>query len=369
MIRSVCAVLSLVSLCLTSVWVAAEEPPKLKDAEFEVATLSPDGFKIVTGDYGEDSFDPALPATVWDVKSGRKLFSLHRGDWSVRMAFSPTGALLTVWGGSNYGDDRSFGRFQIWDVAKGVARVDLKVNDRYFTSAAFSPDEKLLALGAMAFDHLDHNASYEVRLWDVVKGREVARLKAEIQALALTPDGKTLIAGGLYSHGKVHLVGPPHAGVGLWDVASRKLKKKIDLGYIGNVAALAVSPCGKYLAVGGSDCRFELWDLETHKRKQLIYKRGTIQPFAFSPDGRWLAFSPDKRGKEKIVLWDVAAGKEVTQFKGTDNGIATITFSPDGKQLIAGSASELVPFSRIDLAETKEAELKRWDLSEFAAKQ
>jgi hypothetical protein len=54
---------------------------------------------------------------------------------------------------------------------------------------------------------------------------------------------------------------------------------------------------------------------------------------AFSPDGRYLAVA---QNTPEIHLWDIAAGRDVTQLKGHEGGIVSLLFAPDGKHLFSG---------------------------------
>ncbi len=57
---------------------------------------------------------------------------------------------------------------------------------------------------------------------------------------------------------------------------------------------------------------------------------GDLNTLAFSPNGKWLA-GGDARGF--AYLWDIATQQELTRIRHGDP-ITSITFSPDGTQLI-----------------------------------
>ncbi len=60
--------------------------------------------------------------------------------------------------------------------------------------------------------------------------------------------------------------------------------------YEGIVMALAFSPDGRFLAVGGMDSRVYLWDLRAGKLlRTLTFSMAPVEALAFSPDGQWLA--------------------------------------------------------------------------------
>jgi hypothetical protein len=58
----------------------------------------------------------------------------------------------------------------------------------------------------------------------------------------------------------------------------------------------------------------------------------------FSPDGRWLAAVIDR----EIWVWDAYTGEKVTIFPGHENGVQTLTFSPNSKTIASGGSDGTV---------------------------
>ncbi|HJT79352.1 MAG TPA: WD40 repeat domain-containing protein, partial [Gemmataceae bacterium] len=124
-------------------------------------------------------------------------------------------------------------------------------------------------------------------------------------------------------------------------------------GHDGQVNAVAFSPDGKTLASGGQDCAVVLWDLVTGKARTTL--RGHQEPVAcvaFSPDGKLVASGSagvlpgaarEKRGQVK--LWDAASGKErATLTLGKAGGpVSALAFSADGKFLAAAGETAPLP--------------------------
>src|SRR5262249_36094764 len=71
----------------------------------------------------------------------------------------------------------------------------------------------------------------------------------------------------------------------------------------------------------------ELW-------RTLTGHPGPVNVVRISPDGRTLA-SSDYQGHVK--LWDIQTGKEQSSFRAHPNGVFSLAFSPDSKQLAHAS--------------------------------
>ncbi len=125
----------------------------------------------------------------------------------------------------------------------------------------------------------------------------------------------------------------------------------------GGVRALAFSPDGKLLALGGavpSDVPAEkgytrgeviLWDITTGKRGRVLKGHpGEVNCLAFSPDGKILASGGQRQYRlvnsntaQNLKVWDVSAGREIITLLGQTHGVTCVAFSADGNTLVSGS--------------------------------
>jgi WD40 repeat protein len=111
---------------------------------------------------------------------------------------------------------------------------------------------------------------------------------------------------------------------------------------------VAFSPDGKTLAFGGTGNAVRLIDLERQPpRQQTWNQRGpeaNVESLAFSPDGKLLACA---KANGSILLWDMAAGTELSPLASPDNRVLRIAFSPDGTLLATAGHVNAVAVVRI----------------------
>jgi len=217
-----------------------------------------------------------------------------------------------------------------------AARPSIGVLDTPSDAVAFSPDGKTLATGGS----LD-----SVRLWDVATHREVATLSGHteaVQSLVFSPDGKTLASAA------------DDATARLWDVATgRQIGSPVVtprdsfLGKFGFDPSISFRPDGKVLATGGEDGVIRLWDVASRRQVGALAGHkaapiGLLGPsVAFSPNGAVLA-SASIDGT--LRYWDAAAQRQSTVLEGLPTqpigfeGPAVV-FSPDGT-VVATAATD-----------------------------
>jgi dipeptidyl aminopeptidase/acylaminoacyl peptidase len=180
---------------------------------------------------------------------------------------------------ANSRDERYFDCYVMDVETKKSRRVFEK--DAVLSAAALSRDGKILAVTAMRSE-----VNYELYLVDTAtgKGREVASHKgdAKFQIIGFTADGRTLYLATDFGREFVNLA---HV-----DVAGRELKFLQD---------------------------------EKHD----------IANGLLSPDGRWLAFTTNRDGYEKLTIWDTRTHEPIKLAKLPHAIVALGGFSADGKRL------------------------------------
>ncbi|MFE3765460.1 hypothetical protein ACFXPI_27290 [Streptomyces sp. NPDC059104] len=116
------------------------------------------------------------------------------------------------------------------------------------------------------------------------------------------------------------------------------------LAFRGVVQAVALSPDGHTLAAGGLDHQVALWDLRDPQRPRPlgvapVTFADTVYALAFSPDGRRIAAGS---GDGTVRVWEPSvtapAATAPRSFKGPDSAVYGVAFAPDGKTLAAAGA-------------------------------
>lgn len=158
---------------------------------------------------------------------------------------------------------------------------------------------------------------------DLGTGDERARFGDWCQSFAVAPDGRTaFVAGGRYDRVTRYDLG---AGGPVAEVA-------LDAGAINR---LAVSPDGTLLAAVGCK-RFFLLDAVTLDERAGESHRALSSgafALAFSPDGRFLAYSAGRA----MFVWDVPANREVAVLYLPSKHFMDAAFTPDGRLLFTAS--------------------------------
>ena len=103
----------------------------------------------------------------------------------------------------------------------------------------------------------------------------------------------------------------------------------------GGINTIQFSPDGAQLAVG-TNIGVWLYDVETGEEKSLFM--GGCRALAFSPDGRFLANGGGYSDVQKVELWEIATGQEVSLVDSYDTA-SVLRFSSDGKTLLSVSGS------------------------------
>jgi WD40 repeat protein len=101
------------------------------------------------------------------------------------------------------------------------------------------------------------------------------------------------------------------------------------------IAAVAVSPDGRFGASAAPDGRLQLWELESYKSSPRVLQsnHGGLFTTAFSADGHFVLAA----GQEKTVrIYDIISGENTAVLKGHLGKVNSAVFTPEGTGVVSG---------------------------------
>jgi WD40 repeat protein len=165
-----------------------------------------------------------------------------------------------------------------------------------------------------------------------------------VRALAISPDKSTIAAG----RGNQIDVYDANSGTFIRALEADGLqthdKKVIKGAHSSIVESMAFSPDGKYLA-SGSFQEVHLWDVKTGTLLQRLKGFAhNVVALTFSPDNKLLATAGGAQTQEgEIKFFEIGSWKQVGEVKnGHSDTVYGISFSPDSKKIVSGSADKFV---------------------------
>ena len=264
--------------------------------------------------------------------SGYREILLHHADGSglvarlpgisdkiASLAFSPDGSVLAAVGGT----PATFGELELWDVAKRQLRRSIRLTSDTLFGASFSPDGSKLAFGGT------DNAIHVI---EVATGKELLAVKQHdgwvfgtvfsqdgSQIVSVSRDGAaklTNVAGGLFIENINQLKGE------LVTIARQPKRDNVVVGGEEGVPRLYMMHRPQSLVIGDTSTLIREYEKQD----------GPVVAVAFSPDGQWIAVGGSA---EDVRVYQTETGQRVASFKGDRGGIYSVVFAPSGGRMAA----------------------------------
>jgi WD40 repeat protein len=246
----------------------------------QAVAFAGDGRRVLTG--GD------RVAVLWDAGSGREVrrFTGHAGLVAA-VAFSADGRRVLT---GSY--DRTAA---LWDAGTGRRLQVFTDSKDEITGVALTRDGKRFLTGTL---------NGTVQMWNVDKRKPVKTFEGrapDFRAVAMGPLGGRVVIGKTQ-----HPAGP-------------KGKKATTLAHPGRVTAVAVSPDGKRVLLGGAGGTLALYSSAGGKKERDLAggHDDRVQSAAFAPGGKRLATGSADRTTR---LWDVDSGKELCRLVSFRDG-------------------------------------------------
>ena len=299
--------------------VPAEPPTYDQPPVLTAASYSPDGKLLAVGGYRE----------VLILKAdGSKIESrlLGRSDRIHSVAFTPDGKKLVAVGGT----PARFGEVQVWDLtAKKQVQSVMATTDTLF-GGALSPDGTHVVVGG---------ADNSVRVFAIATGKELFKAGHHedwVLDAVFGIDGKRVVTVGRDRAAKL---ADGETGAFLENVNFLR----------DQLFTIARHPRRDYVLIGGMDRVPYLYMMDRPRALKIAddstlvrrfdEQEDAIHALAFSPDGSRVAVG----GIAKVInIYDTESGERVADCKLPGGGVYVLEFRPDGKQLLAGGFDGLL---------------------------
>ena len=192
------------------------------------------------------------------------------------------------------------------------------------SALAFSPDGNELAAGGFC----------EITIWNPANGTLLRRIKnvaQRTQSLAYSPDGSLLAAVG----GQ-----PGQSGeVVLLSAANGSLVKVLGT-MTDTMLAVCFGPDGSRLAAGGADNTIHLYDVSSGKEELTIQQHADwVMALAFNHDGTQLASASRDRTAR---IYDARTGSLETTYTEHVAPVFAVAFSEDGKRVYSAGRDKKI---------------------------
>lgn len=311
--------------------------------QFSMGIYGPDGATALVGDTAQASL------LHYDLRTGRLIHQWYPDIYTNRLALSSDGQRLligsrhraTEWALDGYRflnvfdghhgheatavaygtDPRQIltgsrdGSIRLWNRLDGTVTLRWVAHQRYVAALAVSSDGKrCLSFGAGALVESDLKTGGPRLAWD--------RHQAPVLAAAWLPAGERLVSSS--ADGTIRL----------WNTATGRTECQFPLppqGLAGH--ALAISPDGAHLAVGGY-CN--VWEFALDNgvlQRTLKGHRGFVRALAYAADGQRLLSSADDGA---ILVWPHQAVEPCARLEGHRGGVLALAIAPDAKEALSG---------------------------------
>jgi WD40 repeat protein len=204
-------------------------------------------------------------------------------------------------------------------TAPGGRLLETLKNGAPLNAVAWTPDGRTVATGAR---------DGRIRLWSLAAPQAPVRVLdqgpgAWARTVAFSPDGRLLLTSG-------------GAAARIWDAASGALLHRLPTDRPGRSASF--SPDGSLIVTVENGRTARIWRTATGAHVATLIQAGEITSAAFGPNGT-LVVTGSRDGTGRI--WDSRTGRSKATLAGDPNQqVLTVAFSPTGNAVATGSTDD-----------------------------
>ena len=283
--------------------------------------FSPDGQHFAVGtDIGLWLYEPSTlsPIALWETDRG----------YIDSVTFSPDSQWIAL--------HRHHEAIRVWDIQNEVCIAEMeltKAQDRWgLSKPVFSQDGEHLVV----FNGREYNR--KVQSWSPQTGAllsETAILSSTygVYPTCFSPD-LSLLAGTCYLRDS-----RTAEFIAVWNVETGEQVTQLDW-MEERWGRLCFSPCGRFLAAGGSEGRIQVWNVETGNLEETYtkYEDAQMHPYYTPEDG--LIAAAASPSQSKIEVWHLEKGEKIDTFGHQSEG-KLVRFSESGTQLAYIDSGEI----------------------------
>ncbi len=229
------------------------------------------------------------------------------------------------------------GHLRVWNVDDGSELARTDLDGPGVTDVCVSPDGSVVIVGD------------DGRVWSwSVDGRvvrEVGHHGAPLAAVACSPEGRRVVVGGWDDTAAI------------WHLERGQEVLRLR-GHTGALTSVSWTPDGRQIITASTDGTVRVWDVGTGTcRRTIDAHRGEVADVAVGPGGRWIVTG----GRDgAVTLWDPRSGRSLVEVAPGGRPVAAVDVSAEGDRLAAVFADGSVRRWYVD-HDPGEPEADGWD--------